>query len=326
MWSSRWRFTWSVQMQIVEWRCVREREGDRERLSKRNRISFLANIRCWILIYLDLDWMMAAVDWVGVQDVHSPLTSDLGEPPSYSHAPPIVHFRSAIDANRSAMMQLWKMIGNGLVFGVVLLNAIYWIYCRNAVLVPSEIVNLVPIDVPTIAPNFVVCFRWPLGSRYRQALNWVTVLAVDFAHYFLPAKYQINDVWKKKWFHCWKMSKCSLTWFSCLPGNIGPTNVAAASNVDDVYALCASSSMYNWSDIFCATLLAGFSWLPNMCEAFWNIFISFASLLPPAAPPPPAPPPPPVEVWLRFSVSASELGELGGESLISGRGVIVGVS
>jgi hypothetical protein len=45
--------------------------------------------------------------------------------------------------------------------------------------------------------------------------------------------------------------------------------------------LCASNSEFRWSDIFCAMLELGFSWLPSMCGAvtpFWNNLISLVSL------------------------------------------------
>lgn len=52
---------------------------------------------------------------------------------------------------------------------------------------------------------------------------------------------------------------------------------------------CASTSMHSWSDIFCATVLFGLSWLPSMCVActtpFWNSLLSLASRGGPAPPP-----------------------------------------
>lgn len=100
------------------------------------------------------------------------------------------------------------------------------------------------------------------------------------------------------------------TLFNCLPGKTGPINCVFESMLDDVYTLCASSSIYNWSVIFWATLLLGFNWLPNICvtciSLAENTFISFDVSFD--------------DEWLRLCVLIiSCVGELGGEFLISVR-------
>lgn len=55
---------------------------------------------------------------------------------------------------------------------------------QNAVLVPSEIVNLVPIVVPTVVPSFVVYCRWPSVALYRPKSNSTMVPAAEWADCF----------------------------------------------------------------------------------------------------------------------------------------------
>lgn len=141
--------------------------------------------------------------------------------------------------------------------------------------------------------------RWPL----RLCWCIVACLKGNIAHFVICLNFknkQLNYIEK-------------LTLFNCFPGNMGPIKFEFDSMLDDVYTLCASISMKSWSDIFCATLLDGFNWLPSMCVIWMsfggNTFISFIPSFP--------------TEWFRLCDSMiSELGELGGEFLISVRGVI----
>lgn len=137
-----------------------------------------------------------------------------------------------------------------------------WItHYRNVELVPSKTATLVPTASPITDREFGVCCHRHLPT---STTNRYQKLYSNRPCCWLLPKDEIQ-----LGIRCWrslKITEAMTLWCSW-----GPIMFELSFGLK---ILCASNSEFRWSDIFCAMLELGFSWLPSMCGAvtpFWNL-------------------------------------------------------